>query len=83
MVLVGVSCLATVVVLNIHYKGVDDHKPLPGWVRRYLYTPLARLTRVSSAPDKGFCLNTKSNFVRGLKHTRLWRKLIRSIVTKV
>ncbi|KAL4228076.1 Cholinergic receptor [Mactra antiquata] len=42
MVLVGFSCLSTVIVLNIHFKGYDV-RPLPRWVRIYIFRPLTRL----------------------------------------
>lgn len=51
MVLVGFSCFTTVVVLNIHFKGYEV-RPLPKWVRRFLFVPLARVMRVNIDEQK-------------------------------
>ncbi|XP_053405456.1 neuronal acetylcholine receptor subunit alpha-9-like [Mercenaria mercenaria] len=51
MVLVGFSCLTTVIVLNIHFKGYEV-RPLPRRVRRFILVPLARVMCVNVEKQK-------------------------------
>ncbi|OWF54137.1 neuronal acetylcholine receptor subunit alpha-10-like isoform X2 [Mizuhopecten yessoensis] len=50
MALVGTSCLLTVFVLQVHYKGNNGTR-MPGWVKRCIMGPLSRITCVKITDD--------------------------------
>jgi len=70
MVLVGFSCFATVIVLNIHYKGADD-RPLPDWAHRLLFRPLSKLMCTREMTDQEFPLTSHTSCASLVRPSRL------------
>lgn len=58
MVLVGLSCLMTVIVLKTHYKGNHGLK-MPRWVRLFILMPLSRVTCIKIEPKSLHHQHTK------------------------
>ncbi|KAK3098644.1 hypothetical protein FSP39_021530 [Pinctada imbricata] len=50
MVLVGMSCLMTVIVLQIHFRGCNGRQISP-WIYKRIMIPLAKITFVQLQPD--------------------------------
>ncbi|XP_060067214.1 neuronal acetylcholine receptor subunit alpha-10-like [Ylistrum balloti] len=57
MTLVGCSCLLTVFVLQVHYKGNNGTR-MPDWVKRCIMMPLSRVTCVKTTQNE----NMNSSF---------------------
>ena len=54
MVLVSLSCLATVTVLNIHFKGNGD-TTIPRWLKVGFYIPLTKIMCMADIRKKWKC----------------------------
>ena len=50
MAMTSISVIMTVFVLNLHYRGAGDLRPLPGWIRHVIGT--ATLRRGLTLHDK-------------------------------
>ncbi|XP_033750879.1 neuronal acetylcholine receptor subunit alpha-10-like isoform X2 [Pecten maximus] len=62
MALVGMSCLLTVFVLQVHYKGNNGTR-MPGWVKRCIMVPLSRVTcvKITFDDDKNYSVSGGNN----------------------
>ncbi|XP_069137243.1 neuronal acetylcholine receptor subunit alpha-10-like [Argopecten irradians] len=62
MAMVGISCLLTVFVLQVHYKGNNGTR-MPGWVKRCIMVPLSRITcvKITYDDDKNYTMSGGNN----------------------